>query len=206
MEEIRARARAAAGYVHPGTDGSNAQSKSKKRPLPTAMNSLKRPKLNQFSTPLAQPKLAKSGRGGTKVAAYNEAATPTPKKKTYAKSPASSTKGGQSNQKWEEMFECLVAYVKDQRAEGTRGMSEAEAQAWEWSGNVPTMYKTKNGKALGRWINNQRSAKSKGSLKPEREQRLVGTGLKWSVLTTNAWTDMMEELKIYVKEKVSFGI
>ena len=102
------------------------------------------------------------------------------------------------------MFDCLVSYVKEQRAKETGGMSEADAKKWEWSGNVPTMYKTADGKALGRWINNQRSAKSKGSLKPEREQRLVSTGLKWSVLTTNAWTDMMEELKLYVKEKVSY--
>merc|ERR1712238_550638 len=72
-------------------------------------------------------------------------------------------------------------------------------------GNVPTMYKTKEGKALGRWINNQRSAKSKGTLKEDREQRLVSTGLKWSVLTTNAWVDMMEELTIYVKEKTHEG-
>jgi hypothetical protein len=61
---------------------------------------------------------------------------------------------------------------------------------------------TKCGKALGRWINNQRSAKSKCILKREREDRLVSTGLKWSVLTTHVWTDMMEELRIYVQEKV----
>jgi hypothetical protein len=30
----------------------------------------------------------------------------------------------------------------------------------------------------------------------------MSTGLKWSVLTTHVWTDMMEELRIYVKEKV----
>lgn len=116
-----------------------------------------------------------------------------------------SSKGGQSNQKWEEMFECLVGYVKEQKQKETEGMSDEEIEKWEWSGNVPTMYKTKDGKALGRWINNQRSAKSKGSLKPEREERLISTGLKWSVLTTNAWTDMLEELKVYVKEKTRDG-
>ena len=62
---------------------------------------------------------------------------------------------------------------------------------------------TKDGKALGRWINNQRSAKQKGSLKPEREIRLVSSGLKWSVLATNAWPDMLQELRIYIKNKVS---
>lgn len=61
---------------------------------------------------------------------------------------------------------------------------------------------TKEGKALGRWINNQRSAKNKGALKEEREARLVSTGLKWSVLSTNSWSDMLNELKNFVKEKV----
>jgi len=112
---------------------------------------------------------------------------------------------GQSEQKWEEMYQCLVAYVQEQKEKETRGMTKEEATehlvSWEWSGNVPTMYKRKDGKALGRWINNQRSAKSKGTLKMDREVRLVSTGLKWSVLTTNAWTDMMEELRIYVQEQ-----
>ena len=204
MEEIRARARAAAGYVHPGTESVKLASKSKKRPLPTSLHAtVKRPKLpTQFSTPLALPKLAKSGRVPSGVHVFADFSTNTPKRKSASKSASSASKGGQSNQKWEEMFDCLVGYVKEQRLKETSGMSELDAKKWEWSGNVPTMYRTENKKALGRWINNQRSAKSKGSLKPEREQRLVSTGLKWSVLTTNAWTDMMEELKVYVTEKV----
>ena len=64
---------------------------------------------------------------------------------------------------------------------------------------------TKDGKALGRWINNQRSAKHKGSLKKERDLKLVSTGLKWSVLSTNSWQDMMNELKQYVREKTKDG-
>ena len=65
--------------------------------------------------------------------------------------------------------------------------------------NVPTSYKTKSGKNLGRWINNQRSAKAKGTLKDDREVRLVSTGLKWSVLTTNSWREMLRELEIYIE-------
>lgn len=61
--------------------------------------------------------------------------------------------------------------------------------------------KSKDGKALGRWVNNQRSAKHKGSLKLDREIKLVEAGLKWSVLSTNSWQDMMDELRIYVQEK-----
>jgi len=114
-----------------------------------------------------------------------------------------STSNTQSNQKWDEMFDCLVEYVKQQNAKhaGTvRG-----GKQWKWDGNVPTTYKTKDGKALGRWINNQRSAKTKGSLKPEREERLLSTGLKWSVLSTNAWPDMLRELRRYVQEKEASG-
>ena len=211
MEEIRARARAAAGYVHPGT-GHPAAPKSKKRPLPLpdfVQSSFKKTAIQgQFSTPIANPKIANPGRVASGVHMYSDFASSTPKMKNYGSgiksTPSSSSKGGQSNQKWEEMFDCLVVYVREQKGKETQAMSEEETKTWEWSGNVPTMYKTTDGKALGRWINNQRSAKSKGSLKSDREQRLVGTGLKWSVLTTNAWTDMMEELKLYVEDKVSY--
>ena len=52
-----------------------------------------------------------------------------------------------------------------------------------------------------------KSGKSKGTLKEDREQRLVSTGLTWSgSVQTNKWANMMEELTIYVKEKVCFMI
>lgn len=205
MEAIRARARAAAGYVHPNMSGTTPKT-SKKRQLPTCSNFAvsKRIASDVASTPT--PTYNKAAPG---VHIYSEFATPKSKNTVmkYPYTPPSSAKsaGGQSNQKWEEMYECLVLYVQEQREKETKNMSEEERERWEWSGNVPTMYKTKDGKALGRWINNQRSAKSKGSLKMEREVRLVRTGLKWSVLTTNAWTDMMEELRAYVKEKTKDG-
>ena len=46
-----------------------------------------------------------------------------------------------------------------------------------------------------------RSAKAKGSLKDEREQRLINAGLKWSVVASNSWNEMLEELSIYIKEQ-----
>jgi len=58
---------------------------------------------------------------------------------------------------------------------------------------------------LGRWVNNQRQAKTKGMLKTERENRLVDSGLKWSVISTNGWTDMVNELRAYVCEKNKDG-
>lgn len=135
----------------------------------------------------------------------------TKKKGSYRPLPTSSlcspsTGGtGQSNQKWEDMFNCLVIYVKERRESETKGQSAEAKKAWEWDGNVPTTFKTKDGKALGRWINNQRSAKHKGTLKQDREIRLVSTGLKWSVLSTNAWPDMMNELRLYVRDKTKNG-
>jgi len=52
------------------------------------------------------------------------------------------------------------------------------------------------------WVNNQRSAKAKGSLKEDRERRLLDAGLRWSVSSTkSAWDDMLAELRIYVAEK-----
>ena len=50
-------------------------------------------------------------------------------------------------------------------------------------------------------MNNQRSAKSSGKLKKEREDRLIDAGLKWSVLTSNSWNEMLEELKKYAKDQ-----
>lgn len=111
------------------------------------------------------------------------------------------TKGGQSNQKWDDMLKCLLEYIIQQKEKLTPNLPDEDKKDWKWDGNVPTTFKTQCGKALGRWINNQRSAKNKGTLKEDRESRLVSTGLKWSVLSTNAWPDMMEELRIYVKAK-----
>jgi hypothetical protein len=108
---------------------------------------------------------------------------------------------GQANQKWEKMFECMIEFAKERKAEDTKNMTEEEKKAWVWDGNVPTNFKSKDGMALGRWVNNQRSAKAKGTLKDEREQRLIGAGLKWSVLASNSWNEMLQELSIYIKEQ-----
>lgn len=207
MEAIRARARAAAGYVPCGDaptrrDASSAVVCETPPPRPPLK---KRPRLtpNNGSAQVATPASATPNRAPLSSGIHS-----TPRKaggRTPSTPGSTSSKGGQSNQKWDDMFDCLVAYVAEQRVKCTKGMTEEEQKEWEWDGNVPTTYKTKDGKALGRWINNQRSAKSKGSLKKDRDARLVSTGLKWSVLTTNSWTDMMDELRIYVRDKTSDG-
>ena len=111
----------------------------------------------------------------------------------------------QSQQKWEDMFKCLVRYIEETREMATRHMNDEQKAAWIWDGNVPTSYKTPCGKALGRWVNNQRSAKAKDTLKDDREVRLVSTGLKWSVITTNTWKYMLAELELYISEQTKTG-
>lgn len=110
-----------------------------------------------------------------------------------------------ADQKWDNMFGALLKYVEERRVEETKNMTPEEKAAWTWEGHVPTVFKTKDGKALGRWINNQRSAKGKDQLREDREDRLVAAGLKWSVLTSNAWNEMFEELRIYINEQVAQG-
>ena len=120
---------------------------------------------------------------------------------------ALSSKSGtlHSEQKWEDMFECLVRYIEETREKATRHMGVQQKVAWIWDGNVPTSYKTRCGKALGRWINNQRTAKAKDVLRDDREVRLVSTGLKWSVITTNSWSQMLNELEIYIRDQTKDG-
>lgn len=133
--------------------------------------------------------------------------TKTPPSYVKSRVPSSTPKPNtlQSQQKWDDMFRYLVKFIEETCQESTKNMPEEKKKTWVWDGNVPTNHKTKCGKALGRWINNQRSAKSKGTLKDDREVRLVSTGLKWSVLTTNSWRDMLQELQIYVTEQTKDG-
>ena len=73
---------------------------------------------------------------------------------------------------WESMFETLTQYVAEKKKGGN-----------EWDGNVPANYRTEDvpPRALGRWINRQRSAYGKGKLKPEYVAKLNEIGLKWSI-------------------------
>mmetsp|Transcript_22915 Transcript_22915/g.35373 ORF Transcript_22915/g.35373 Transcript_22915/m.35373 type:complete len:788 (-) Transcript_22915:926-3289(-) len=213
MEAIRARARAAAGYIPPsdvsgskrssdsvGSSGSSRAPLKKRRMLPDTVPSSIQGK-SAYSTPGAKPPLNPSSKAINTSARFS-----TPNINFTPPTPASGLSAGsrgQSSQKWDDMFECLVAFIDEQKKK--EKSVTVDKQKWEWDGNVPTTYKTSDGKALGRWINNQRSAKHKGVLKAEREARLIGTGLKWSVLSTNSWTDMMDELRLYVQEKTKDG-
>jgi len=73
---------------------------------------------------------------------------------------------------WESMYDTLCDYVKSKTKDGA-----------EWDGNVPANYRTEDNppRALGRWINRQRSAYGKDKLKAEYIEKLNKIGLKWSV-------------------------
>lgn len=102
-----------------------------------------------------------------------------------AKATKEPPKPSAADQKWEVMFQALSTY--------------ATANGPNWNGNVPTNYVVPQSELkLGRWVNNQRSAFHRGTLKPHRSDRLMATGLKWNVLPANAWSMMFDELKRYV--------
>jgi len=42
-------------------------------------------------------------------------------------------------------------------------------------------------------------------LRKDREDRLIAAGLKWSVLATSTWSDMIRELKVYISEHSKDG-
>jgi len=200
MEKLRERARAAAGYVPPSGSllKANSLPQKKRNNTPMTPSTAPRPSMttsgNLYKTPItSNTASSKYSHGTTPHSAYNSCGTP-----------ASATKG-QSSQKWESMFDCLLKFIEERKKEGTTGMTDEQKKEWSWDGNVPTTFKTKDGKALGRWVNNQRSAKSKDTLKDEREKRLVNAGLKWSVLASNSWNEMLEELRLYVADQVRQG-
>lgn len=191
MEIIREKARRAAGYIPPASGSDRLQMPSSKK-LKVEGSVPKTP--NARSSDLHQTPHSGNSSVRTPGTPYTPISTP-----GSVKSPASK---GQSSQKWDSMFDCLLQFINDRRDDETKDMQEDEKEKWIWDGNVPTTFKTKDGKALGRWVNNQRSAKSKGVLKEDREKRLVNAGLKWSVLASNSWNEMLEELRIYVSEQV----
>ena len=200
MEKLRERARAAAGYVPPSASNGSVKASSslppkKRSAAPMTPSNPPRPSVVTSGSNFKTPQMS-----NTATSKYNS----TPASAYSAGTPASSSKG-QSSQKWESMFDCLLKFIELRKTEGTDGMTDAQKEEWAWDGNVPTTFKTKDGKALGRWVNNQRSAKSKGSLKKEREKRLVDAGLKWSVLASNSWNEMLEELRIYVTDQIKQG-
>lgn len=219
LEVIRKKARAAAGYIPPSGSADASAWVPASEYLPLRVTSSDRPPLPSKKKAKVDPHTPVSNRtkSDSELAAAVPRASSTSQKATpvgtLQETPGTMTSScatpfrtpsskGQSSQKWDSMFDCLLQFVQDRRTEETKDMTDEEKKDWVWDGNVPTTYKTNDGKALGRWVNNQRSAKSKGVLKEERETRLVSAGLKWSVLASNSWNEMLEELRIYVSAQV----
>jgi hypothetical protein len=75
---------------------------------------------------------------------------------------------------WDAMYDTLLQYVTERKAANHN---------ITWDGNVPANHKTNDNppRALGRWINRQRSAYGKGKLKQEYVDKLNKLGLRWSV-------------------------
>ena len=130
---------------------------------------------------------------------------PMPVATTSAPVPSKPAGGDKSTQKWESMFTSLIQFIDDRRRKDTQDLSEYEQDMWIWDGNVPTNHITVDGKKLGRWVNNQRTSKAKGSLREDRSKRLEDVGLRWSVLPANSWNETLEELRLYVEEQTKDG-
>jgi hypothetical protein len=79
------------------------------------------------------------------------------------------------------MYDTLCDYVKAKTKDGADKAKTKDGA--EWDGNVPANYRTEDNppRALGRWINRQRSAYGKEKLKSEYVEKLNKIGLKWSV-------------------------
>ena len=108
-------------------------------------------------------------------------------------------------QKWDDMFQCLLDYIEETRKELTKEMNDDQKAAWVWDGKVPRNYKTPSGKALGTWVTNQRVAKKNGTLKEDREVRLVSTGLNLEMQGNEEnhqqmWDEMFQCLLDYIEE------
>merc|ERR1712194_775613 len=84
---------------------------------------------NIFPSSQITPKRKNTGRnnagaGGTNNTNNNQTASPS--------TPNLSTKGGQSNQKWDDMLQCLLLYILQQREKYTSTMNEEEKKEWAW--------------------------------------------------------------------------
>jgi hypothetical protein len=133
MEAIRARARAAAGYIPP--DGQPSVPPIKKRAKRPEFTSTPQQTFSSLETPFK----------GTSHDACTPKPEPmlTPSSMYTPSTPASalSTTSKASSQKWDEMYECLVEFVEVRREIENKGASEKVKREWEWDGNVPTTYK-----------------------------------------------------------------
>jgi hypothetical protein len=151
MDAIRERARAAAGYVPPSWDSPATPAPRppvKKRPKPQTPHSLARylaprpttaPKPTGSAArpdlPMSTPKISNVSR--------QLASTPATPYPPTTQSAQWSTAARASSQKWDDMFDILVQFVKDRKAEALKGSPDKEEKEWEWDGNVPTSYKVR---------------------------------------------------------------
>lgn len=79
-----------------------------------------------------------------------------------------------STTSWDDMYKVLCDYAKEQNELDPKN---------GWDGNVVANYKTNDDppKALGRWVNRQRTNYVKKRIKKEQIDKLNKLGLKWAV-------------------------
>ena len=136
MEAIRARARAAAGYVPPDAKKTpESRPPLKKRPKHSAPE--KPPVVAAASYPDVTESTPRTSNVTREL--VNNPGAPFPPLTVSSEATAANSKA--ANQKWDEMFECLVQFAEEQKAKACEGLSEKEKAEWEWDGNVPTTYK-----------------------------------------------------------------
>lgn len=200
MQRIRRRARKAASSQK---QKSGPSSSRKKQSIPLKKRAKRHHSPAQPNKATSSSSPGETPRVSNRAIAANDEFPDLPLSGAGEKS--ASKGGGQASQKWDSNFDCLIGYIEERRKEETAGLSAEETKTWSWDGNVPTSHKTTDGKALGRWVNNQRSAKAKGNLRADREDRLVQAGLKWSVLSSNSWNETLDELRKYINEQTKQG-
>jgi len=104
-------------------------------------------------------------------------------------------------QKWERMFQCLLQHIEEARKEETQHMNDEQKAAWVWFGEIPYNYITPSGINLGLWVRTQREAKKKGTMKDDREARLISTGLNLEMQgKEEKWDDMFQCLLHFIED------
>ena len=85
---------------------------------------------------------------------------------------------------WEQSFQKLLAYKKE-----------------HGDVLVPQNYNTSDGFGLGQWVNTQRKAGKRGTLRQENKHQLEQVGFVWDIRhTQNTWEQSFQKLLAYKKE------
>ena len=145
MDDLRRRAREAAGYAPPPGKGTpEPRPPLKKRPKQPTPE--KTPSTSAVALPLpditeSTPRVSNLSMAPRAFAPSIPGPVPYPPLTVSSEPMCNPTFSRAANQKWDEMFESLIKYAEIKRAEGKKYLSGKEKEEFEWDGNVPTTYK-----------------------------------------------------------------